>query len=488
VLLILLPVTADASDAPTVEVQPSPISIGLSYPTAQALVILRNAGSQTLTNPSLSYFSNDGFEVNLPGTHIHKLAKGGTLVWPIKITNISKAHVPGTIVFDVVYNTNGLSGVHQMATLAVNAPADPSPKALDVSIEGNFDSVSEVRPGYGHVVFTNNLDVPVSVAIVPEFAPKSFAPLKLANTNVSGRSMVELPFTLSPQSSIVPGTYSIGFEIEAKWNSAGHEETRHLVVSKPATVGLFFESDVLKALGVPSFLILPGCLVIFAMQLLLVLGIGGLKDLSRLPSLTVTSPGFWILAVFISAAFAWLYTLFTGRNYLFSYGPEDLRNVWLISIGIGFLAYGVIAWWSSEYRRVHVPASTDTPITILKKMERNGIAIEPLRIDFAFKNSQKRAFVIETVEDDQTTLWVAPKIRVVWHTDANAAAAQHHFEQSLDHGASAGALATELETAQANGHISSIAWDAHESVPNPFHLKTELIAGWLPRARLVESV
>jgi hypothetical protein len=100
---------------------------------------------------------------------------------------------------------------------------------------------------------------------------------------------------------------------------------------------VFYESDLLKLLGVPSFLLLPGCLFLFSMQILLAIGILGLKNdsNSKLSQRAVNSPGFWIIAISFSAVFTWADSILMKDNNLLRHGAPDLRNVWPASIGVG---------------------------------------------------------------------------------------------------------------------------------------------------------
>src|SRR6202043_1762833 len=99
------------------------------------------------------------------------------------------------------------------------------------------------------------------------------------------------------------------------------------------------------------------------------------KNESKLPELTIVSPGFWILAVTFSGLFAPVYYWLTRVNYLLSYGVDDLRNVWLASIVIGAVVYLAIAGGTLERRRERVPDSADEPVTVLKKLAKNHLGI-----------------------------------------------------------------------------------------------------------------
>ena len=95
----------------------------------------------------------------------------------------------------------------------------------------------------------------------------------------------------------------------------------------------------------------------------------------RLPQLSVTSPGFWIIAVTFSGVFAYIYNMLIGTNYLVLYGPDDLRNVWLCSITIGGITYLVIGLITKKRRNDRVPTTQDEPITILRKMSKQRVRI-----------------------------------------------------------------------------------------------------------------
>ena len=42
---------------------------------------------------------------------------------------------------------------------------------------------------------------------------------------------------------VAPGSYVVLFEVSTEWDRSGHRESRNLIISKPVTVGVFFESE-----------------------------------------------------------------------------------------------------------------------------------------------------------------------------------------------------------------------------------------------------
>jgi hypothetical protein len=493
VMLVCVSASAAADDV-TVEVQPSSISVLPSYSQVQAIVALKNASSSdTVRSVTLTWLTNDGFSI-AAGPPSSKMARPGqSILWPLIIKNVNHSHLPGTIVFDAAYLTTGASPRHIFKPLSLSSEADGSPKPVEASLDGNFDAIAQNRPGYGSLLVTNNSNLPMHIDANPIVPTQIFEQPPSQALDVAARSSIHIPVLIEANSQLTPGVYSVFYEINAQWNAGGHVEQRRLIVSKPATAGVFFESELLKALGVPSFLVLPGCLALFTMQLLLTLGVLGLKDQSKAPasiawltSLKVTDPGFWIVSITFSGFFALVYTRF-GNNYIIRYGVTDLENVWMWSIGIGLVAYFAIALWTLRHRRLYVPSRTDPPLTILEKMSRNGASAQPSKVGFQLSGVLRRMFVIEQIEDEQTLVWVAPPIVVTWAESALARTEQQTFDQNLNDAVGPQALVQQIREAMKNGYVTSVNWNLAEAVPNPYHLKIESITQWLPPERMVSS-
>lgn len=155
----------------SLEVQPNAIPVSVSYSEVQARVVLKNSTASSIKDLTLSAITNDGFEIQI-GTHPTKnLGTSHSATWPIKITNLNRAHIPGTILVDAQYRAAEGDPQHVFAPVSITSAPDGSTKPVEASIEGNFDSVSEQRPGTGSPLVTNSLNVPVQVSVqcqVPE--------------------------------------------------------------------------------------------------------------------------------------------------------------------------------------------------------------------------------------------------------------------------------------------------------------------------------
>jgi len=490
-IVVVLRAAAGSAQTLALEAQPATIEVPPWKQDVEARLVLRNTGtgSEALVEPKLSAFTNDGFAVDIePSTTSAKPEGQGSVVWTVRIKDIDKARVPGAVQFEAAFAVEG-KPQRLYASVKLQAPT-AADKAIEVTVQGAFDAITESRPGVGYVLVTNNLDVPVEIKSVdikqiPVRQVNSLDALRVepAHFSVPARSSANAEITLEAAGRVTPGKQPLVFDVLAGWTQGGHSYERHLMVPKDATVGVFFESEVLKALGVPSFLLLPGCLFIFTMQLLLTLGLYGMNRHSKPPELPVTSPGFWIIAITYSGVFAVIYTWATHVDYLTHYGSRDLLNVWLLSITIGFVVYSLISFGTARSRRLRVPSSRDDQIDTLLKMGRRGVGIHANRVKFKIKEVELTAFLIETIEDGQPKVWVAPPILATW-SDAGA---QATFVKLVDERATATVIGEALQAGKAGGVVTT-EWVRTASVQNPYHLDVSSISEYQAADQIVKTV
>ncbi|HXW16412.1 MAG TPA: hypothetical protein VEN79_18025 [Terriglobia bacterium] len=463
----------------TLEIQPSSISASSSNFTAQARIILKNPGPETLQRLSVSQFSNDGVKAEVGKPCAAVAGPKHEIVWPVKISGGGNVRLPGSIIFEATYV--GSYGIqHLYAPFLVQT--DGAQKLVEASLEGSLESVSQQRPAAMYLLVTNNMDVPLEVDVssqapLPAIVIPPISPFPVFPYSTAARKI-----DIKADSRVTPGTYPIVIEAKATWNWAGRTEERSFVLSKSATLGVFFESELLKALSVPSFLVLPGCLMVFAFQLLLSFNLLRLNDNSKLPDIAITSPGFWILSVSMSGLFAYVYYWCTGVNYLLSYGVADLINVWVSSIPIGFGVYLAVALLTLRHRRAHIPSSSDKPAEILKKLANNHYGILLPKVNYTLSNVALSGFLIEKIEDGQTLVWVAPHITPTWQATAPAPALQVEFGKVINGNRDPAQLAEILKRA---GSLVTAEWDSEGVVPNPYHVKVEAITQYLPADLIV---
>jgi len=218
-----------------------------------------------------------------------------------------------------------------------------------------------------------------------------------------------------------------------KW---GRPASGSLIVTQRLKVGVLGESDILKLLGVPSFLLLPGFLMV-ASFLALWVRVRPRKAVQ----LEVKSLEFWVIAITLSLLTAPLYPKITGvwatsRNYLVAYGLRDIFYVWMGSIVVAVLAWVVMiegmelrAWMREVQRRRTVPSEEDEPIDILRKLAVHGMGFALKQADSQVSGMSGRYFLVVPVTEGQTEVWVAPPIIMEWTNQANEAYRRRLTEQ-----------------------------------------------------------
>jgi hypothetical protein len=472
---------AEAQPKVTLNVQPESVDVSPWYQRVQVRVILQNDGDADVVRPELVAFTNDSFELKIGPPSAPLARPGEAVVWATWVERLDRARIPGTAQFEARYTIAGRAGVHQaQGSLTIKAQAATAEPPVEASIHGSFDAITQTPPRAGYLVAKNNLDVPVTisrVAILPQDRESFEEPTATAAFVVPPHSAETRKIELAAARQVRPGTHVVLFQVTAEWDEGGHHHMRTLTLDKEVGVGVVFESDMLKALGVPSFLLLPGCLFLFTMQLLLTLGVLGLDRHSKVPDIPVTSPGFWVVAITFSGVFAWAYRLATRTDYLSRYGVSDLLHVWLSSILAGVLAYLVVGVATMRRRGQRVPDASDGEIPTLEKMARRGLGVQANTVKFKMNDVDLAAYLIERIEDGQTLVWVAPGIVTTWADNDDARALQQRLTELLDQRGELRKIADVIREARDKGY-AAVDWDGRGSVPNPYHLKVEAITGY----------
>ncbi|MGH9606410.1 MAG: hypothetical protein ACRD3N_12020 [Terracidiphilus sp.] len=476
---------ATLSAAQSLQAHPNSIATESAGFDAHADVVLQNDTSQELSQVSLTAFSNDGIVAVINKISVLEAPPKGEVDWPIELKIPSSAHLPGSVVFRANFKANDVPGV---LYTTVDVGAAGSQKPVDVSLEGTPDPISQQRPARLNLIVTNNLDVPVTVSVQHQPTLGGLIIRSVSDFQVSPHSEFAQPIDLTASFRVTPGSQSAVIDVDVRWAREDQTNQSHFVLTKTVTVGVFFESEILKALSVPSFLALPGCLLLFTLQFLLSTGWMGVKNQSSLPSLSVSSPGFWVISLSLSALFVAAYYLVTGVNCLLTYGIGDIGIIWISSILIGLATFVIYALIRSEWIRDHIVTTSDTPRQVLEKIARNNLPLLRPGVRFKLNGVDLSGLTLETIADGQTLVWVTPHISVNWEAGKTAEQAtnsqnfQERFNDIINLTRDPGQLVKLINEAD---HFAVLEFDSTAVFPGPYHLKTDAIAGPAPDQLIV---
>lgn len=374
---------ADSEDKPVLDLNPA--SIGavtiLDDSDLVAQLRLRAPADKALQDIELSSFSNDGISVTVQGQpesqRLDSLRAGSEHVWSLQLKPTRIMLKAGQVVFQVAFTladtTQPPKRQHLYATLGVEAAAPETASSLATfEIKGTVPVLSRERPGTLHLILHNKQSRELALAELNWFAPDfvdlvqnghscpeqgsgeaSNLPMRLAPWD----SLV-IPVLVCPRPEIVPGKYTL--VTTARLQVAGIN-VGTLSASQEVEIGVLGASDLLKVLGVPSLLLLPGFLLIVTWRILYRQS----ESAASNPMLDPTKVDFWAVAVALSLGFSFAYPWVTGlllsdgpRNYLLAYGLRDLVYVYTGAIAVGVVTF-LIGRLIGALRNAHAAAETE---------------------------------------------------------------------------------------------------------------------------------
>jgi hypothetical protein len=230
----------------TLEIQPATIAVSPSYGEVQARAVLKNGTTKPIRQLELSAFNNDGLQISIGKPSTPSALAGQSVVWTLKITDPAHARLPASAQFEVKYREMDQSACFRaFAALAVSSAADSKP--VEISVEGNFDSISQQRPGEGALLVTNNLDLPVDIRIETLPGSASMRIDSIQPFQIPPRSTVRKAIKVSTDGRVTPGAYPAAFEVTP--NGIGPAERGAPPPGKQTgDHRCLFESELLKAL------------------------------------------------------------------------------------------------------------------------------------------------------------------------------------------------------------------------------------------------
>lgn len=367
------------------ELQPTELTLDMeTVSRGRLLVLAHNAGAMAVSRAELAFIAPVGLNpivVTSP-----RLPSSGDLSWVVEVTGNETLPSPAKLVVQLSYSSSdavqSTAIVAGTAAITLQTPLSVA-GAIKATLLPSEAALDELKPLDLRLHIDNPTRRTVEIDKI-ELGP-SLTYLELTvgkhDTSVAPGGTLAVPLTLTTKPS-VPGTYAlvVGFNARFRDSPLGWEPT---AAQGKITIGLPGVADALQFLGIPSFLLLPGALMILTFVTLL-------PWITRLPEIDWKKPGLLLLAVILSFAAAYIYPelktyhLGTGHDYLRGYDMWDVVYVWSGSMAVGAAAVTLvaIAFWSTVAARFYLarylePDQNDSAIKILRKLHRRG---KPFRL------------------------------------------------------------------------------------------------------------
>ena len=327
-----------AAEAGVVKLEAIPSSLKLFEGEArQVIVVAHTSTNAAIPLAQLDWISSSGLVVtNHSGAPKILPAQGG-VSWLVSVTKTNASKEAGQVHFRLDHGRPGATGVLEVADCAIAALeiSDRAPTALENVVEIRLESalklLQEPRTGTVHVVVKNKASFPLTVESLRPEVPSDLIVSNLLHGGriVAPRQEASFPITLAARSAVQSGKHLLLVAVDLAWTEENRPLTATLISKYEFDVGVLGDSEFLVPVGVPSFLLLPGFLMImfFAMPRNRFGGTDKLK-------LEVKSAEFWSIAVVLSLLYLLCYRVFTQRNLLEGYGLKDVYSVWLSLIHI----------------------------------------------------------------------------------------------------------------------------------------------------------
>jgi uncharacterized membrane protein len=371
--------------------------------SATGVLAVSNAGSPAVTVDVHPSATDPSVSVAMTKARLRVPAGGATSV-TYRVERSSEGTGQDVTVWFLVTYLQAATGtskpVSHLLVVTSTVKAAASLSLMTATVESNVANINENRSGEAALVISNPRETPLVIRAIHVTVPsgvnitflcpgghektaqaKSMKPLTNCPSTVDPRSQQVVSLIFKAESSVTPGPRTVIFRIDGQTPEGDLHQS--VVASSAFTVDVFAESDILKVIGAPTFLLVPGVIVLLTAWALIRYASPWRHQLSDksfpnpITAATVTAIG----GVFISLVVATLYPALTRnlvpgeeRNYLKAYGFRDFYYVFGYSFAIA-VAIWVLAALVFVLARglLYVSWVQDDPQSLLRKIALRGL-------------------------------------------------------------------------------------------------------------------
>jgi hypothetical protein len=410
------PVAAEARSAEsrlTIDVVPQSVAPqpGRSTPV---LVIVQNGG-EAAKKVTLSWVNAAQARIAVadaqpPRTRV-TLPEGAERAWQLMIS-APAAVAPGKIFFRVDYTVVGTSHV---ATAALEVQSATPTKLEDIAaveVKTTLESLDEQHAGVVYVLVTNKLATPITVVDIIASGPDEVTFRGPTDPVMIGaRQTSALEVDVEANDRVRPGKHLLLFNVHLKWGEAPDTQEAHVITTHQTQIGILGESAVLTLLGVPSFLFIPGFLILIAIVILWRFRVLRPATAQDFP-FGAKDAEFWAIAITLSVAMGFIYPRVGGVDYLSgAYGLRDVVAIWLISLAIGLASYLFVMGAMRARHARRTPSDRDDETSVIRKLARQNLGLDCPRFERGQAPATYTGFLVQERNGAQK-VWLSPRILI----------------------------------------------------------------------------
>lgn len=356
--MLLAPMpSANAQTPISLALTPDTIALGHGETASVVVVVTNDTGGET-ARVDISTLNNAN--VTVPSdVAIDSIPDGGAASAIVDITTSGEGIIGGVVQFVAVTSiSNSGVAVPAVAVATLTITERQPPQAEDLVSGTIITALAKLTDRGKANVFVqvrneSNLSIIVTEVrgIVPDFLAICWTDLATCMEHGQGSVAWQTPDTVLPPHGQETYPFIVSRKIGEVFQSGKQVLVFRVKVSSEANNGavsslilehdfetvVFGESEILTPLGLASFLVLPGFLLVVVW--------GGLWQYAwprrPLSFLGPTKSEFWILVITASLAAIPVYEFITNRDLLDGYDSTDLFTVWTGSVLLGLVFWGV---------------------------------------------------------------------------------------------------------------------------------------------------
>ncbi len=413
-LLAGLPGAARAAAGVVLDVQPKPLDLFLEG-EADLTLLVQNDLAVPITPLSLDISGTAGVQVDPQPALPAAVEAGTSAAVPVHVRRSANGYASGSLVFRLAYEWSDAGKTAPKSSVAVvkldiqerQVPAID--KLIALKVETPVKVLGENQEGLVIVSLQNLSAYPLTLESLEAGGVRyiTAAPREAtSNVAIAPRSTESFAFGVTLKSPYQIGDEVLVFDARIRWAQDGREFTGSQQVSKTIPIGVVTEqSDLLKLLGMPTYLLLPGFLVMIAFGFCW-------KRFSPKADLglTPTNVEFWVLTITLSIPLIVVYRGYAAlvglpSRFPDTFGLADILRLWVISLLLGVLFWWLILLVRKALKR-EIPLPEDTPLSILRKLELNKSGIYLWQADY----NNTRFAIFPPVKDEPGKVWLLPFI------------------------------------------------------------------------------
>ncbi len=451
------------------EVVPQAVELSSCDERARLLVIVRNAGQHSASDLAITSFADVPIQLLPDKVAAKSLSAYQQVSWQFDV-QCRAAFLTGSL--QIILSSrmpasgNGLLSQIVVKSIPVKIrESEPLEKIAAIDVKTTLESLSQSQKGELSVTVTNKTVRPIKASITPT-APSfiEYDPRLKQDLTIQALRAETVTFSVTPKGRIRPGKQLLMLQVQIDTDHG----KRDFVVTRELSMGILGESEILKLLGVPSLLLLPGFLAVSTWLLLWRLKVMRPPGSDSQP-LEEKSSGFWLISITLSLVISGIFRLQRPDFFSF-YDLADLVFVWSASILLGLVVYGLWRAWANWRERSTYPGQKDSPEQVLRKIKQHSGDMAVARVKL--KGCKEPAFLL--MWHALGGAYVCPRMLLTWEQNA-APSLRETVEKELVEGGDPGNVAQALEPElnklkekQPSG-VKSFIWDTRDPLNASVH-------------------